>query len=841
MTRQTIDVGIDLGTTNSCIAVMGTSAPQVVRNNANEEFTPSAVAIRKSGEIYVGRRAKDRIESDPDNAQAEFKRYMGFSGWSKRFTDSGRALTAPELSAEVLKALRADAASRLNEQFDAAVVTVPAAFDVSQSADTTTAATMAGFGASMLLQEPIAAAYAYGAHHAVERASWLVYDLGGGTFDAAVVRLKDGESTIVNHAGDNHLGGTRIDWDIVDRVLMPAAEREFGLTGFRRQDGMDPRWRGNVAKLKSAAEQLKIELSVRDFAVVDVALTDLDRRPLNWEAELTAGQLHEIAMPYYRRSIELCRKALAEARLQPADVDKVLLVGGSTLAPAVRELLTDPDAGLGIEIDSSLDPITVVATGASLYAAGQVGAPAEERVQPRAGEIVVDLRYARQSDDLEPPLGGQVRAATDQDWTGYAIRFSDPSGGRPWTGPMVPLRADGDFATDVFARPDAVTEFRIELFDPHGNAVPISPDVAVYRHTTGPVLDNTETLRRSVGLALSSGEVLPCARKGQAIDKPISGTHTVRTTETVTRNGRSGTIRIPIVQGERARADRNAHVGMIEITPQDVRRDVPAGTPVEVTVQVHRSKGITASAYVPLLDEFWDATVPLPSIPDLGELRDRRQAAATRRTELVERSVDSVGPEPRSGLRDLDGSGAADELDNLARTGATESADRLTLDDRLHEYEARLDAVEDAMRIPEVRAEIDEARVRAAAAVRESNDAEGGATLATIDAEVERATAAGDALSLQRQVTELHRLTFEVEDRRGVLHPKLFRELAELTRYMSDQRQATMLVAVGRDALAQGDNARLGAVNASLIALLPEEVRSGVGSSSPGSGSTIDH
>lgn len=839
MTRQTIDVGIDLGTTNSCVAVMGANAPQVVRNNANEEFTPSAVAIRRSGEIYVGSRAKVRIESDPDNAQAEFKRYMGYAGWSKTFTDSGRVLTAPELSAEVLKALRGDAAARLNERFDSAVVTIPAAFDVSQSADTTTAAAMAGFGTSMLLQEPIAAAYAYSSHHAVERALWLVYDLGGGTFDAAVVRLKDGESTIVNHAGDNHLGGTRIDWDIVDQVLMPAARREFGLSGFRRQDGMDQRWRGNVAKLKSAAEQLKIDLSVRGSAVVDVTLTDLDGTQLDWEATLTAGQLDGIAMPYYRRTIELCRKALAEARLEPDDMDKVLLVGGSTLAPAVRELLADPDAGLGIEIDGGLDPITVVATGASLYAAGQVGEPSEERPQPQAGEIVVDLRYARQSDDLEPPLGGQVRAATDRSWTGYSIRFSDTFSGRPWTGPMVPLRADGNFATEVFARPDTVTEFRIELFDPHGTAVPVSPAVAAYRHTSGPVPDYTETLRRSIGLALAGGDVLWCARKGQAMEPPISSMHPVRTTEAVVRSGRSGTIRIPIVQGERDRADRNAPIGMIEIRPQDVRRDIPIGTSVEVTVQVHRSKGVTASAYVPLIDEFWDATVPLPSIPPLQELRTRRQAAARRHTELGERSVDSVAPDARTELRTLDGSGAAEELDRLATTGATEDADLLTLDDRLNEYEARLDAVEDAMRIPEVRATVDAARVETAAALRDRNDPQGRQALATIDAEIERATAAGDVAALQRQVGELHRLRFEVEDRHGVLHPKLFQQLAELTPIMSDQRQARMLVGVGRDALARHDNVRLAAVNSALIALLPDDVRPDRGL--PSSGSSVDN
>lgn len=842
MTRQTIDVGIDLGTTNSCIAVMGTSGPQIVRNNLREEFTPSAVAIRRSGEIYVGRRAKARIVDDADNAQAEFKRYMGFAGWGKTFAASGRTLTAPELSAEVLKTLRGDAAAVLGEQFDAAVVTIPAAFDLSQSADTTTAATMAGFDTTMLLQEPVAAAFAYSDHYAVERAFWLVYDLGGGTFDAALVRLEDGESTIVNHAGDNHLGGTRIDWDIVDTVLMPAAEQEFGLVGFRRDERMDPRWQGNVAKLKAAAEQLKIDLSGRDTATVDVVLTDLHRAPLDFEATLTAGQLHGIAMPYYRRTVELCHKTLAEARVEPDDVDKVLLVGGSSLAPAVRDLLADPDAGLGIELDGSLDPITVVATGASLYAAGQLVARQAPAVQPRSGEVVVDLRYAPQSDDLQPPIGGQVRAVTTRDWTGYTIRFVDPSQQRPWTGPMVPLHPDGNFATEVFAQSNVITEFRIELFDPRGTAVPVSPAAAAYRHTTGPVPDNTETLRRSVGLALAGGDVLWCARRGESLDPPINERHTVFTTEAVLRSGGGGTIRIPIVQGERARADRNARIGMIVIQPQDVRRDVPIGTPVEVTVQVHRSEGVTASAYVPVLDDFWEATVPLPPLPALPELRTRRRAAAARRTELGEQAIDSVSPDARDGLRTLDGSGAADELDRLATTGATEAADLLTLDDRLNEYEARLDDLEDSMRMPQVRAEVDLARTPAAAAVRDHDDHEGRRALAAIDAEIERAVAAGDVLALRRQVDELHKLEFEVQDRHGAFHPRLFGELVELVPIMSNQRQARMLATVGHDALGRRDNERLAAVNGALIALLPEDARTRlpVSGGGDGHGSTVD-
>jgi Hsp70 protein len=412
MRSPAIDVGIELGLNTSRAGVMGSGGPQIVRNDLNEESVPSAVWIRRSGELWVGRRAQERLESDPDNAQAGFRSYMGFEGWSKTFSANGRTMTAPQLSAEVLKALRQAVEAHLGEPVDAAVITIPAAFEASQCTDTITAARMAGFDTVELLREPIAAALAYRDHRAVERAFWLVYDLGDETFDAALVRLDGGDPTIVNHAGDVHLGGTRIDWDIVDEVLMPAAAREFGLSGFRRDERMNPGWRGNVHKLKEAAERLKIDPYAQHMGI-DVLLTDLDGTPLAFEAVLTADQLHGIAMRYYRRTIELCRKTLAEAGVRLDDVDKVLLVGGSTLAPAVRDLIADPEVGLGIEIDGSLDPITVVVRGATLYAARR---PRPVKVPP--------VRSPRDADDA-PDAVEQAWSALHRDgevhpWTSAA-------------------------------------------------------------------------------------------------------------------------------------------------------------------------------------------------------------------------------------------------------------------------------------------------------------------------------------------------------------------------------------------------------------------------------------
>ena len=197
MARQTIDFGIDLGTTNSSIAALDKNGPSIFRNNEGNQITPSAVYIDKQGAIRVGDAAKDRIVSEPNHAVSEFKLWMG-TEQKKMFARVNRFYSPEELSAEVLKSLKQDVKKNTGEEVEAAVITVPAAFDSPQSIATERAAKLAGIRVSPLLQEPIAAALAYGFQTDRENAFWLVYDFGGGTFDAAVIHVRDGMIQVVD-------------------------------------------------------------------------------------------------------------------------------------------------------------------------------------------------------------------------------------------------------------------------------------------------------------------------------------------------------------------------------------------------------------------------------------------------------------------------------------------------------------------------------------------------------------------------------------------------------------------------------------------------------------------
>jgi molecular chaperone DnaK len=207
MNRTTIDFGIDLGTTNSAIAVLKGVSTEIIKNNRDADITPSAVYIDKKGNIRRGEAAKSRFVDEEEDVYLEFKRRMGTDHVYK-FRSSGQQRKPEELSAEILKSLKADVQQKTGEVVESAVITVPAAFELHQCDATRKAADLAGFKQSPLLQEPVAAALAYGFQTDSKKAYWLVYDFGGGTFDAALIKSEDGSIHVVNHGGDNFLGGS---------------------------------------------------------------------------------------------------------------------------------------------------------------------------------------------------------------------------------------------------------------------------------------------------------------------------------------------------------------------------------------------------------------------------------------------------------------------------------------------------------------------------------------------------------------------------------------------------------------------------------------------------------
>ena len=344
-------IGIDLGTTNSCVAVMEGGEPVVIANAEGNRTTPSVVAFSKTGERMVGQVAKRQAVTNPDRTVSSIKRHMGAN---YKVAIDGKNFTPPEISAMVLAKLKADAESYLGGTVTEAVITVPAYFNDSQRQATKDAGKIAGLEVKRIINEPTAAALAYGLDKETDQ-KIMVYDLGGGTFDVSVLEIGDGVIEVLATAGDTHLGG-----DDFDECIM-----NYLVSEFKKDSGIDlSSDRVAMQRLREAAEKAKIELSNAASAEINLPyITAVDGMPRHLVKTLTRAKFEMLCDNLFQRSIEPCRKALSDAHLSTSQIDEVLLVGGSTRIPKIQELVKN---FFGKEPNKSVNPDEVVAIGASI-------------------------------------------------------------------------------------------------------------------------------------------------------------------------------------------------------------------------------------------------------------------------------------------------------------------------------------------------------------------------------------------------------------------------------------------------------------------------------------------
>ena len=344
-------IGIDLGTTNSCVAVFEGSEPIVIPNPEGSRTTPSVVAFSKTGERMVGQVAKRQAITNPDRTVISIKREMGSA---KKTNIDGKAYTPQEISAMILQKLKADAESYLGATVTEAVITVPAYFSDAQRQATKDAGKIAGLDVKRIINEPTAAALAYGMDKEIEQ-KIMVFDLGGGTFDVSILEISDGVFEVLATNGDTKLGGDDFDQRIIDWM----ADK------FQKENGVDLRKDKMVLqRLKDAAEKAKIELSGMMSADINLPfITATSVGPLHFEATLTRAEFDRITADLIDRAMIPTKKALADAGLSVSQIDKCLLVGGSTRIPAVQEAVKK---FIGKEPFKGINPDECVAIGAAI-------------------------------------------------------------------------------------------------------------------------------------------------------------------------------------------------------------------------------------------------------------------------------------------------------------------------------------------------------------------------------------------------------------------------------------------------------------------------------------------
>ena len=620
MSSHHIRYGIDLGTTNSAIALVDRGNVTILKNDFQHDTTPSAVHYASRG-IRVGQRARNQwfreqlrnagSDREIQDAFLEFKRTMGKD---VRYAPSSRpdiASLSEDLSAEVLKELLRFAQLRGGAEPQAAVVTIPAAFGVPQQQATQQAASLAGIEQCHLLQEPVAAVMAFGldAERGVE-AKWLVFDFGGGTFDAALVLCEDGQITVRDTEGDNRLGGKDLDLAVVVRLLWPAAAGQVPMSAL--DDGDREHLRQG---LRQYAEGALIGLSTKDpvFVESELGIRLGDGQEIDLDMELSRDEVRSVVEPYFQRAIDKANLLLQRHGLRGADLDDLVLVGGPTHSPILRSMVAEQLRAP----NTSLDPMTAVARGAALYAS---------TVSLESGIVARSLDQA-ETELLALVVEHETTSINDEEFV--TVRFRNPGDAARFGPVEVELRREGWSSQWLALEPEGTlfevllqsgraNTFTLSARTARGIPVPTSPSefaiVQGLKLTGSPMTSNLGVAAWNDDRTRQLFRTLEGAEKARPL--PVSGVVTLRTTGQL-RPGTEDRLRIRILEGgSDSEGKRIAYSGdeimALELRGDEIEQVVPEGTPFRLTVKTQASSAIPAlvTVFFETLDEEHHLAIP---------------------------------------------------------------------------------------------------------------------------------------------------------------------------------------------------------------------------------------
>lgn len=802
-------VGIDLGTSNSAAAVFDGERVEVVRSASGASITPSVVRIDARGNIVVGERARRAAYTDADNVRSEFKRLMG-SPHRLRFGAVGVERTPTELSAEVLRALREDVRAQTGVLPQQAVIGVPALFELPQTAATSDAARLAGFERVELIQEPVASAIAAGYRQGESEGAWLVYDLGGGTFDVSLLDTREGLLRVVGHDGDNFLGGRDLDGALVDWVIARLAD-EHGISLQRSE----PEHQRALRRIRVAAEEAKIELTRAAQAEIAVEALQIAGREIDLALTIDRQTFESLVAPLVSRSIDVCVRLLGAHGLKvgtAGSLSRVVLVGGPTAMPYLREQVSGV---LGAPFAEALDPMTLVAQGAAMHAASAgLDARGTPSASPAKG-VKVWLQHPAMTSDATPYVIGRLVDPTDRQRVA-AIVMGRSDG--TWSGSAETVDADGTFVTMAQLVPRVRNELSIEGRAADGTPIALSPSTFFIVH--GVTLGDPP-LSRTIGVALADDHVQTYFERGSPL--PMRRTFTLRTVEPLSPADPTSALRVPIVQGEFPLAHLCRMVGTIEVTAARLASPIPAGSTIEVTLDLDRGGRLAASARIAGAPQVFDGvahlvagSIPVEAVePRIGELATRLNGVrgrvfAQRDKELVKR-LGTVDEALMRVARDAQAARGGD-LDALekARRGLIE------IDGLLAEVEAILSW-------PELEQRAERELGLATSFVAGTGTSEERRALAAAATALDRARNAKSPTEVERQILVVRRLGDAAYLRLpGALEQQLDYAQSRLDR-TSDPRRARSLIEEGRRAAARGDRAALDRAVREIWRLLPPD------------------
>lgn len=802
-------VGIDLGTTNSVAALFDGTNVTAVRNGQGSVLTPSIVRIDARGNVLVGTRARRYLENDPANTRREFKRLMGTDN-TLDFPAAKLTRRPEELSAEVLSSLRRDIADQTGILPNRAVISVPALFELHQTAATSDAARLAGFERIELIQEPVASAIAAGWTQQSADGPWLVYDFGGGTFDVSLLDTREGLLRVVGHDGDNFLGGRDFDRALTDVVLKKLAADGVGI------DPANPAHAVALSRLRFSVEEAKIELTRAADAPLLVSGLQVDGQPVDVDLMLTRAELDAVAEPLIDRSIAICKRVLAAHGIAEGGLQRVVLVGGPTVMPALRRKVGE---ALQAKFGDGLDPMTLVAQGAALFAGtvGLDGRPAPKTPVAAEGPNVW-LQFPAMTSDETPFLVGKLLEPRDI----RAIRLERSDGG--WTSEEAALSADHAFSTMLSLSPRQVSTFNIFGVLDKGGCVPLQP--ASFSISHGMTLGEPP-LARSIGVALANNQVLQYFERGAPL--PIRRTFSLRTAETVTPGRQGYALKVPIVQGEFQQAHLCRLVGSLEIPSAKLTAALPVGSEIELTLELDRGGQLRASARVISTNQVFDEVALLVthkmSLEELERATNRLEARTNdllRDASISDSAANAKPSFARNLLAQIRRNVLLEQIRgnvSACRGGdldAGEQARRGIL-----EFDAMLAEVEAEKAWPELKERMeDRYRWAISWAAQYGSPAERTA-LDNAYQSCKQALLARQEREVQRQINLMAQLGHGAYVRSPGAWERSFEEAAARVSECTDIRRATELVARGRQVMREGRAAELESIVYQLWKLRP--------------------
>lgn len=760
--RQKIDYGIDLGTTNSAIARMEDGEAFIIKSDDNQmDTTPSIVAFNKKQAVFVGLSAKNALERESvsfhrnrkkaePNGYQEFKRTMGTD---HQYTSSNmqRSYTSEELSAEVLKKLKGYIR---DEEVTSAVITVPAMFRQSQLDATQRAAELAGFSYCELLQEPIAASIAYGVKANATTGYWLVFDFGGGTFDAALMHVEEGIMKVVDTEGDNHLGGKNLDNAIVDQLLIPELQKQCELSDTLENESTKKLLQD---ALKKYAEEAKIALSSKEkwsYFLEDLGEDD-DGEEIQADLDISLEQYEKVVSPIFQRAIDIVQDVLKRNNLSGRDLESLILVGGPTFQQTLRRMLKEQ---ITEKVDTNIDPMTAVAKGAALFASTKdIPGDLQKRDSSKAQ---LSLKYPETTVEMHENLGIRIdrehsTANLPDTFTLEIIR-----GDSGWSSGKVIVEGDVEII-ELMLNEGKTNQFNIKLSGPDGSNIPCEPSSITI--IQGMKIANA-TLPYNVGIEVydtvdNKQGVYPLAGLEKNKTLPAKGKGSFKTMKDIRPGVKEDQLLIPIYELSRgnagSRAILNTFFGKFAITGQDISGFLPSGSEVEVTLNIDASRRGKLSVYLPSLDESFDIVIEPTIEKDVKKEELQKEIVQAKAT--AQRLANEGNSVAEKQLEQLD------EAEQVLNDRGHERSSKEEVRAKLQESLIELDKQEEAGEWPKVKQELQETLNHLIMQNKRYGNTQTNRLVEESEEHVRQVMAAKDIQSAKKLESQLSSMAFELQ------------------------------------------------------------------------------